>query len=133
MPDWLVTLGQVSAAILSVAALIALVVKAVPRVRAGVARMNRAVDVVLGSPAIPDPDRPGQNLRDEIPDIGVRMTRQEQLLQEVVLGSVEEARAAARSAAESAASAASSAAAAKASAEAAERIVAQAIGHAGGG
>ena len=82
-----------------------------------VERFNRALDVVLGTPEIPDPDRPGEVLRHAIPDLGVRMTRAEELLSESVLGTVEQARQSAQAAAESARAAAESAAAAERIAE----------------
>lgn len=62
------------------------------RVARSVRRVGRAVDVVLGTPAMPDPDNPGELLKEATPDMGVRMTRQEALLQEVLIGVVEEAR-----------------------------------------
>lgn len=82
------------------------------RVRRSWERLNRALDVVLGTPEIPDPDRPGEVLRPAIPDLGVRMTRAEELLNQSVLGAVEQARQSAQSAADSARAAAESAAAA---------------------
>lgn len=48
-------------------------------------RVTRAIDVLIGSPAIPDPDRPGEYLRPEVPDMGVRMTAVEGVLNEFVL------------------------------------------------
>lgn len=124
MPDWLIAAGGVASALLALAGLWRLSAPARARVRSLAQRANRALDVVLGTPEIPDPDRPGEVLRPAIPDIGVRMTRQESLLEEVVLGAVEEARQSARAAAASADTAARSAAAAASSAQAAESIVA---------
>lgn len=59
-----------------------------PALRAAVVvkqRATRALDVLNGSPAVPDPDRPGEFLRAEIPDMGVRMTAMEGVVNEFVL------------------------------------------------
>lgn len=40
----------------------------------------RAAEVLLGTPAVPDPDRPGEFLRPAVPDMGVRMTAVEETL-----------------------------------------------------
>lgn len=112
MIEVLLWMGGIAAAI---AAIIGAWQKSKPlRTRARLVweRLNRALDVVLGTPAIPDPDRPGELLRPAIPDLGVRMTRAEELLNESVLGAVEQARQSAASAADSAKAAAKSAAAA---------------------
>jgi hypothetical protein len=124
LPDWLIAAGAIASALLALAGVWRLTSPARARARSLAQRANRALDVVLGTPEIPDPDRPGEVLRPAIPDIGVRMTRQETLLEQVVLGAVEEARQSAKAAAASADTAARSAAAAAASAQAAESIVA---------
>ena len=56
------------------------VVPAIQRARERAARRDRANDVLLGTPAIPDPDRPGEYLRPAVPDMGVRMTAVEETL-----------------------------------------------------
>ena len=56
------------------------VVPAIQRARERAARRERANDVLLGTPAIPDPDRPGEYLRPAVPDMGVRMTAVESTL-----------------------------------------------------
>jgi hypothetical protein len=122
--NWLVAAGSAAGALLALAGVWKLSAPGRSRIRSVFSRANRALDVVLGTPEIPDPDRPGEVLRAAIPDIGVRMTRQETLLEQVVLGAVEEARQSAKAAAASADTAARSAAAAAASAQAAESIVA---------
>lgn len=124
MPQWLIAAGAIASALLALAGVWRLSAPGRAHIRSVLSRANRALDVVLGTPEIPDPDRPGEVLRPAMPDIGVRMTRQETLLEQVVLGAVEEARQSARAAAASADTAASSAAAAAASAQAAEAIVA---------
>lgn len=53
------------------------VIPLVRSIRAMSHRAERALDVVLGTPAIPDPDRPGMLLRPAVPDMGVRMTAME--------------------------------------------------------
>ncbi len=83
------------------------------RVRHVAERANRALDVVLGTPAVIDPDTEDVVIPAR-PDIGVRMTRTENLLTEVVLGAVEDARRSAAAAEASAAAARDSAAAARA-------------------
>lgn len=70
------------------------------------ARANRALDVVLGQPEVPDPDRPGTVLRPAVPDIGVRVTSIETKLDVAVLHMVERAEASADRAAAAAQAAA---------------------------
>lgn len=67
-------------------------------------RMQRLFDVVLGTPEIPDPDRPGHPLRVAVPDMGVRMSRVERRLAErsQTLAEARDAAAAAESAANAA-------------------------------
>lgn len=45
----------------------------------------RAAEVLLGSPAVPDPDRPGHFLREAVPDMGVRMTAVEEKLDAIAI------------------------------------------------
>lgn len=106
---WLLGLGGVATAVLAIMGLVR--ATAGPRVRLSrfLQRMERANDVVLGSPEIPDPNRPGEVLREAIPDIGVRMTKQETLLEQFVVGAVEEAKHAAITASEAAVKAQSAA------------------------
>jgi hypothetical protein len=58
------------------------------------ARLGRALDVLIGVDAIPDPDHPGEILRPAIPDIGVRVTSIEDKLDVTVVKHVERAEAA---------------------------------------
>jgi hypothetical protein len=80
-------------------------------------RMQRLFDVVLGTPEIPDPDRPGHPLRVAVPDMGVRMSRVERRLAErsQTLAEARDAAAAAECAANAAKASAKSATAAAAS------------------
>lgn len=110
---WLIGAGTVIGALLVIWKVVLPVWRGGRRV---VGRLTRMLDVVLGTPAIPDPDRPGELLKDATPDIGVRMTSTETLLREVVLGAVAEAKEHAVSSARSAQLAAEAAAAAQASA-----------------
>lgn len=54
-------------------------------VRRFLARGGRALDILNGTPAIPDPDRPGEYLRPEMPDMGVRMTTVEAKLDAIAI------------------------------------------------
>ena len=101
--------GGIASAVVIIVSALRLLGPVRRRIRSFFERMERANDVVLGSPAIPDPDRPGQVLRPAIPDIGVRMTASEEaqrttqaLLTEFVVGAVEEAKHAAGTAARAA-------------------------------
>ncbi|EYR64279.1 hypothetical protein N866_13605 [Actinotalea ferrariae CF5-4] len=83
--DWFQAAAVIAGALLALAGVWQKILRpAVRRLRAALSRANRALDVVLGSPAVPDPDRPGELLRPEQPDIGIRMTRQEALLEDYI-------------------------------------------------
>lgn len=60
-------------------------------VRKSLKRFERAIDVVVGTPEIPDPDRPGQLLRPAIPDIGARVTAVEDVLHQTIVRHAERA------------------------------------------
>lgn len=64
------------------------VVPAIQRARIRAARQARANDVLLGTPALPDPDHPGQNLREAVPDMGVRMTSVEDKLDAIAIATL---------------------------------------------
>lgn len=49
----------------------------------------RALEVLLGTPAIPDPDRPGEFLREAVPDMGVRMTAVESTLSTLAIANLD--------------------------------------------
>lgn len=70
-------LAAILAALSIAGILIAVIRRAARKVKPSVERMNRALDVVLGTPEESDPDRPGEVRRPAVPDIGVRMTRLE--------------------------------------------------------
>lgn len=63
----------------------------------------RAFEVLLGTPAVPDPDRPGEFLRPAVPDMGVRVTSLEEKLDAMAIGKISADVARARQAADNAA------------------------------
>lgn len=90
--EWLLAAGLLGGALVTLAGVWQKILRpAVRRLRTALSRANRALDVVLGSPAVPDPDRPGELLRPEQPDIGIRMTRQEALLEDYIRASTSDA------------------------------------------
>lgn len=94
--DVIIALGSVVAALLTIWKVI------LPAIRWGrrrAERRERMYDVVLGTEAIPDLDRPGQYLRPAVPDMGVRMAA----VEGAVTGFIAQEAAAARHAAERAA------------------------------
>ncbi len=104
--DWLAFYGGILAAVVALTVLWRSVVRPVARwLKRGGEKLNRAFDVLLGTAPVPDPDRPGELLHEGTPDIGVRMTRTETLLQVVLMGAVEDSKDAAKKASESAAAA----------------------------
>lgn len=112
--DWLIGLS----AVLVAAGVIWKVV--VPCVRKG-RRWGRSIgrmrDVLLGKPEVPDPDRPGQLLEEAVPDLGVRVTRVEDLVARNIVTMMETTH---ENAASAKASASASAESARAAAESAE-------------
>lgn len=58
--------------------------KAIRAIRGMAERVNRMIDVVLGTPPMPDPDRPGEYLRPGTDDMGVRMARVEDAVKAAV-------------------------------------------------
>lgn len=67
--------GSATAALLAALAVWQKIVRPTgSRVRGLLGKAERAFDVVLGTPAVLDPDRPGHELRPAMPDIGVRMS-----------------------------------------------------------
>ena len=93
--DWLIAAAAIATAIL---AIWRVVIPAMRWARHAGEKANRAFDVVLGSPAIADPDRPGVILKAETRDIGMRVTSIEAKLDVAVLESVAETRELARTA-----------------------------------
>jgi hypothetical protein len=90
--DWFQAAGIAAGGLLALAGVWQKILRpTVRRLRIALSRANRALDVVLGSPAVPDPDRPGELLRPEQPDIGIRMTRQEALLEDYIRASTSDA------------------------------------------
>lgn len=65
------------------------------KIATSVRRAQRMVDVVAGTPAVPDPDHPGQFLRPEVPDMGIRMTAVEEAMVTVLAHATRDAQAAA--------------------------------------
>lgn len=58
------------------------------KARTGVKSMGRVIEVIIGSPAVPDPDRPGEFIRPEVPDMGVRMTAVEDKLDAIAIANI---------------------------------------------
>lgn len=112
MTDQILALSLLAGAVVTIAGAVKLVPPVVRRVRSFVSRIGRAVDVVLGTPEVVDPDT-GEVVIPARPDMGVRQARTEQLLEHAVVALVEESAANSRSAATSAAAAAQSAEAAR--------------------
>ena len=103
-PDWLIAAGAVATALLALAGLWRLTRPVRAWARAAAAKTSRALDVVLGTEPVTDPDT-GAVVIPARPDIGVRTARMEGMLEEVLTGAVEEAKQSAREAAASAAAA----------------------------
>lgn len=112
LPDWLAivtVLGSLAAAVLATWKVALPAYRVVRRVTI---RAGRALDVVLGTPEVLDPDRPGEVLKLAVPDIGVRVTSIQDKLDVAVLHHVERAEAAAEKSATAAEAASRDAAAA---------------------
>ncbi|WNM27561.1 hypothetical protein RN607_00745 [Demequina capsici] len=100
LDDYMLAAGALAAATLAIWKVL---IPAGRRLHAWAERGGRALDILNGSPEVIDPDRPGEILRPAIPDMGVRMTAVEGLLNEFVLrdlhANVQQAREAAEGAA----------------------------------
>lgn len=95
----LIILGSVAGAILTIWKL---VLPGIGIARRRWQRKERMYDVVLGTEAIPDLDRPGEFLRPAVPDMGIRMASVEGTIREYILRDAEAARRAAEGAEEKA-------------------------------
>ena len=104
MADWLIGAGAAATAILAMGGAWRLSRPLRSWLRGAAANISRMFEVVLGSDPVTDPDT-GTVVIPARPDIGVRTARMEAMLEQVIHGSVEEAKQAAKEAAASAAAA----------------------------
>lgn len=89
---WLLAAAPYATALVVVVGAVKLVPPAVSGARRVMGKMNRLFDVVLGTPEMPDPDRPeGPPLRPAVADMGIRMARTEELLEQALAGQVQSA------------------------------------------
>jgi hypothetical protein len=112
--EWIIGVAAIAAASVTIWKVV------LPGIRIGsqsIKSVARARDVLLGKAEVPDPDRPGELIQPAVPDLGVRITRVEDLVGENLIGVLTTTKESATSARESAAASAQSARSSAVSAE----------------